>query len=941
VGDMRRAILAALFVASLVGLVWALAPASATTNASRHARAIRVNEPRLTIAGTWGTVRGRVPRNLGIAQVTLERQRPPHKKWTVIARVGVHSGRFTFRIRAPRMTGALRLRVIGGPSSHPIAKSRVFALPVTQTQVLKPSSVLSAPAPGQTGKLIYRGRSKPKSGGFVAVGMGKATPDGLLVKVIAVSGSSRHWILTAKPASLFDAIPVGQIHLNPRTAGEAAAHAHSDHALRPRFDLKCSAGATAQADGSASLSLKPSLDMNWGWDWVPPHPVLNSASFTITATGSVQASASLQGSGSCSFEQELFKHDFSPFDIQIGPVPVVIVPELLTTLKADADASASISTSVQASMSATGGLKYNGSKASPVSGFTKSFSFQPPTPQAKGSIGARLVPAGRLLVYGIAGPEVDLSGGPQFDVDTSSSSLWRLHVPVDLSAQLVVPDTPLHLGPLDVYNHDFTLAQGSTTGGGGASVTVANPGDQTGLAGTTARLQIQATDTDGGSLSYSAAGLPPGLSIDARTGLISGTPTTLGTSSVTVTARDATGPSRSATFNWTMVSTQPSGSCEASSSVFVTTRGTNVVAYVPKGNWLSTTTGVSLVNVEGSSVTPTLISTANVVNSAASDAVTGEAVAIANNTDVYLLNGASLTNTLTSGGSGTISFTGGSPTDAGVAMDSAHNRAAIALSVGGTPGFQFLDLNSNTFGSPVPSPGGAVSEDPLIDPFRNLLLSASENGNFEIADVSNAAHPVFYENATGGGELNSTGEDCATGIAVAPAEFSDPSTVYIADLTQATLTPGSSAGTWSAPSQTQTLSESSLASGASAVAVAQGTHTGVLAGEFGGNQITAFKLPTTSGSGTPAITDWVTCGIDNTPDSNAWSEGNDPHTMTAYQTPNGGDAIGLFGNDTASWLARVDLTQLLNPAIVPRDTAGHACASGTIPSSMESFIAVP
>jgi hypothetical protein len=683
--------------------------------------------------------------------------------------------------------------------------------------------------------------------------------------------------------------------------------------------------------------------LSWGWDWFPPHPVLKSASFSITATGAVEASASLEGSGSCSFEQELFKHDFSPFDVQIGPIPVVIVPELLTTLNADADASASISTDARASVSATGGLKYSDHRISPIAQFSTSFNFQPPTPDAKGGIGARLVPAGRLLIYGIAGPEVDLSGGPQFDVDTASDGLWRLHVPVDLSARLVVPHTSLNVGPLDIYNHDFTLAEGSGGGGGGhgggPSVTVTNPGQQTGSAGTPTSLQIQASDTDGGTLSYSAAGLPAGLSIDADTGRISGTPSILGTSSVTVTARDATGPSGSATFRWT-ISAAPSGSCEASSSVFVLTTGSNVVAYVPKGNWGSTTTGISLVNVEGSSVTPTLIPTTGVVNSAASNPFTGETVATANNTDVYLLNGSKLTDTLSSGGTGTSNFSGGSPTNAGVAMDPSHNRAVIALSVNGTAGFQFLDLSSNTFDAPVASPDGEVSEDPLIDPFRDLLLSASEDGNFEIADASNPASPVFYENATGGGELDSTAEDCSTGIALAPAEFSNPSSVYIADLTQATLTPGSPAGAWSAPSQVQTLSESSLTAGASAAAVAQGTHTGVLAGEFGGNQITAFKLPTTSGSGTPAITDWVTCGIDS-PDSNPWSEGDDPHTMTAYQTPSGGDAIGLFENETASWLARVDLTQLLDPAVVPRDSAGHACASGTIPSSVESFIAVP
>lgn len=382
-------------------------------------------------------------------------------------------------------------------------------------------------------------------------------------------------------------------------------------------------------------------------------------------------------------------------------------------------------------------------------------------------------------------------------------------------------------------------------------------------------------------------------------------------------------------------------SCAASSSVFVMTKGKNVVAYVPKGYWESSTTGISLVNVEGSSVTPTLIPTPGAVNAAGSNPLTGETVATANNTDVYLLKGAALTKTLTSAGSSTISFSGGSPTDSGVSVDPAHNRAVIGLSIAGNPGFQFLNLNSNAFGSPIPSPNGAISENALIDPFRNLLLSPSENGTFEIADISDPTHLKFYENQTGGGELDSAGEDCSTGIALAPGEESDPSTVYIADLTRATFTAGSPAGTWTAPGQVQTLAESSLSAGASAVGVAQGTHTGVLAGEFGGNEITALRLPGTSGTGKPAITDWVTCGIGTTPDASPWSEGYDPHTMTAYQSPNGGHAIGLFGNGSANWLARVDLTSLLNRAIVPRDTGGHACASGTIPSSVERFISVP
>ncbi len=89
---------------------------------------------------------------------------------------------------------------------------------------------------------------------------------------------------------------------------------------------------------------------------------------------------------------------------------------------------------------------------------------------------------------------------------------------------------------------------------------VANPGNQTSTVGTAVTLNNSAT---GGTPPYtwSATGLPPGLSISSSTGQVTGTPTTAGSYNTTITASGG-----SASFVWTV--TQPG--CTATNGTDVT-----------------------------------------------------------------------------------------------------------------------------------------------------------------------------------------------------------------------------------------------------------------------------------------------------------------------------------------------------------------------------------
>ena len=86
--------------------------------------------------------------------------------------------------------------------------------------------------------------------------------------------------------------------------------------------------------------------------------------------------------------------------------------------------------------------------------------------------------------------------------------------------------------------------------------------------GSPVSVQVSVTDTNSGLSGYTppvftATGVPPGLTLNTSSGLISGWPSTAGTYSVKVTAKDGLGATASASFTWTVKAVADSGTTGA------------------------------------------------------------------------------------------------------------------------------------------------------------------------------------------------------------------------------------------------------------------------------------------------------------------------------------------------------------------------------------------
>ncbi len=398
----------------------------------------------------------------------------------------------------------------------------------------------------------------------------------------------------------------------------------------------------------------------------------------------------------------------------------------------------------------------------------------------------------------------------------------------------------------------------------------------------------------------------------------------------------------------------------------VLTNGTTVSLYIPYSSDDSLRFRSALKVIEaasGATIPKTAVLNTGYVNSCAADPSTGIGVCSGDFGSSYTIGGPKdVVTGFKSGVIKRIHFTGGDCANCGVAIDDDLSGIPTAI-ISTSQGYLPVGLSPFKLGSLIPTNDDVISGQFGYDPVNHRILSpnyqivnlktfSSKNPDYQILDVSGGTAfdlsdktDFFNANGTCITKTGTTQRDAlpdsgaydiTTGIAY--GTFRSPSDcvganavedIALFDLTQATFDTGTA--TWSdSGKQIQTLADmTNLSNGITGIAIPPGQSVAIVADRHersgGGSGFGALSLPTSSGSGTPALVDWVQASMPNDPLKRPWLMTNMPNGLTAYVSPNNMKGYGVIVNRTQTYAAVVDIAGLL----AAQRSSAHTISSST------------
>jgi len=288
-----------------------------------------------------------------------------------------------------------------------------------------------------------------------------AAPYGLLQKVTGISRSGGQVTVQTEEANLGEAIQRGRVRLEKTLKvsdlqsaqalaqgvrfGNGLSAYSAQSGVRPMATLDFSFNEVlhdqdgnpfttadqVRAEGKvffdAQSGFSAGVDIDIDWSGVDIDLYLKAA-LGIKQSAQVKLTSGVGYSLNKSIQ--LAKYNFEPIVFFVGPVPVVLVPQLVVSISGTGQVSAGLSFAANQNLNAQACMEYKGGFKN-CSSFGENFSVQSSVASVNAKARASLLGQANLLLYGLVGPYAKLGAYLELDAQVPRNPLWKLDAGVE------------------------------------------------------------------------------------------------------------------------------------------------------------------------------------------------------------------------------------------------------------------------------------------------------------------------------------------------------------------------------------------------------------------------------------------------------------------------------------------------------------------------------
>lgn len=313
-------------------------------------------------------------------------------------------------------------------SFDPITGALVFSTLTPQLAALQPGDILaSEPSAAAPYGLLRKVSSTSPSGSGLVV----QTTQGSLKEVILQGELVAEGVLTPKDLVAFEPAPPGDgVVRSAMNVGFPF-----NVVLVDGDDNLSTTADQLRASGKAGFDIGFKVEMGWKAGYDPPFDVDITTKLIAILYVTQYAQLGVTASGpipSFTEEVDLGSHTFAPFTFFVGPIPVVLVPKVTTSLTATGVVNTALDFGVDETVAIEAGVSKQFNQGfHPVFGFTPSASGWGPslTPgygNLSFGVGVGVKARGSLRLYGLVGPFVDFHSRGHLTGGVGQSPPWRV-----------------------------------------------------------------------------------------------------------------------------------------------------------------------------------------------------------------------------------------------------------------------------------------------------------------------------------------------------------------------------------------------------------------------------------------------------------------------------------------------------------------------------------